>query len=59
MIRRASLELLVRGLLGDGEAPPPPKKTEDSAGATGKSRRERETTPWLASASPAPEFVLC
>lgn len=56
MIRRASLELLVRGLFGDDDAhdsrPPSANKNVTDA------KSKRDTWPWTPP-PPAPEFVLC
>lgn len=55
MTRHASLELLVRGLFGDDDDAPPPKKPHADTDTTKSTRRP---WPWTPSA-PAPEFVLC
>ena len=54
MIRRASLELLVRGLFGDDGAQPPKKpRTEPDA-----TKAKRDAWPFVPS-TPDHEFVLC
>lgn len=55
MIRRASLELLVRGLFADDDECKSRKEARNDVAA---SKPKRDTWPW-AEAAPAPEFVLC